>query len=119
MTQRISSTYGEAILAGFTYLLENHPEVFVVGQGLWSPWYVGNSMIDLDRRFGVDRIIDTPVSELGCTAMAVGASLCGYRPIVVHPRMDFMLFAIDPIVNQMVPYAWWTGYARSHDKIDN
>ena len=36
----------------FEYLLETYPEVFVIGQGLWSPWYVGNSMTGLDRRHG-------------------------------------------------------------------
>ena len=86
--------YGEAIY-GFDYLLSEHKDVFVIGQGLWSPWYVGNSMTDLDKKFGTDRIIDTPVSESGCTGAAVGASLTGMRPIVVHPRMDFMLYAMD------------------------
>ena len=42
--------YGTAILAAFEYLLENYPEVFVIGQGLWSPWYVGNSMTDLEKK---------------------------------------------------------------------
>ena len=55
--------YGTAILAAFEYLLENYPEVFVIGQGLWSPWYVGNSMTDLDKKFGIQRVIDTPVSD--------------------------------------------------------
>ena len=68
-------------------MLEKYPEVFVIGQGLWSPWYVGNSMTNLDKRFGTERIIDTPVSESACTGAAVGASLDGMRPIVVHPRM--------------------------------
>ena len=45
-------TYSEAILEGFKYLLDNYPEVFVIGQGLWSPWYVGNSMKDLDKIYG-------------------------------------------------------------------
>lgn len=92
--------YGEAIREAFVYLLENYPKVFAIGQGLWSPWYVGNSMTDLDKRFGKSRVIDTPVSELACTGAAVGASLCGYRPIVIHPRMDFMVLAADQIVNQ-------------------
>lgn len=92
--------YGEAIREAFIHLLRNHREVFAIGQGLWSPWYVGNSMTDLDRMFGKDRVIDTPVSELACTGAAVGASLCGYRPIVVHPRMDFMILAADQIINQ-------------------
>ena len=101
--------YGEAICEGFEYLLTNYPEVFVIGQGLWSPWYVGNSMKDLERKYGVERIIDTPVSEAACTGAAVGASLCGMKSIVVHPRMDFMLYAIDPIVNQASKWRYMFG----------
>ncbi len=92
--------YGVAIREAFEYLLCNHPEVFTIGQGLWSPWYVGNSMTDLDRKFGRERVIDTPVSELATTGAALGAALCGYRPVVVHPRIDFMLLAVDQIVTQ-------------------
>jgi pyruvate dehydrogenase E1 component beta subunit len=102
-------TYGEAILSGFRYLLSKYPEVFVIGQGLWSPWYVGNSMTGLDKEFGQERIIDSPVSELGVTGAAVGASLCGYRPIVVHPRMDFMILAMDQIVNQAAKWSHMFG----------
>ena len=36
----VKTTYSDAILSGFDYLLKNYPEVFVLGQGLWSPWYV-------------------------------------------------------------------------------
>lgn len=97
--------YGSAILAAFEYLLENYPEVFVIGQGLWSPWYVGNSMTDLDKKFGIERVIDTPVSESACTGAAVGASLAGMKPVVVHPRMDFMLYAMDAIVNQAAKWS--------------
>jgi pyruvate dehydrogenase E1 component beta subunit len=78
-------SYGGAIRQGFEHLLAHHPKVFAIGQGLWSPWYVGNSMTDLDLQFGRERIIDTPVSELACTGAALGAALCGYRPIVIHP----------------------------------
>jgi pyruvate dehydrogenase E1 component beta subunit len=92
--------YGTAILAAFEYLLENYKETFVIGQGLWSPWYVGNTMTDLDKKFGKERVIDTPVSESATTGAAIGASLAGMRPIVVHPRMDFMLYAMDAVVNQ-------------------
>ena len=101
--------YGTALLAGFEYLLEKYPEVFVIGQGLWSPWYVGNSMTDLDKKFGVERIIDTPVSESACTGAAVGASLAGMKPIVVHPRMDFMVYAMDAIVNQAAKWSHMLG----------
>jgi len=108
--------YGTAILSAFEYLLENYPEVFVIGQGLWSPWYVGNSMTDLDKKFGVERVIDTPVSESACTGAAVGASLAGMRPIVVHPRMDFMLYAMDAVVNQAAKWSHMLG-GQSHPSV--
>ena len=101
--------YGTAILAAFEYLLKKYPEVFVLGQGLWSPWYVGNTMTDLDKKFGSDRIIDTPVSESASTGAAIGASLSGMKPIVVHPRMDFMLYAMDSIVNQAAKWSHMFG----------
>ena len=102
-------TYSEAILDGFKYLLDTDNEVFIMGQGLWSPWYVGNSMKDLDKLYGKKRIIDTPVSENAVTGAAVGASLCGTKPIIVHPRMDFMLYAMDPIINQAAKWSYMFG----------
>ena len=108
MTQK-KYNYGSAICSAFEYVLENYPEAFVIGQGLWSPWYVGNSMTDLDKKFGIERVIDTPVSESACTGAAVGASLAGMKPIVVHPRMDFMLYAMDPIVNQAAKWSHMLG----------
>lgn len=102
-------SYGTAIRSAFAYLLNTYPEVVLMGQGLWSPWYVGNTMTDLDKEFGVSRVIDTPVSELGVTGAAVGAALSGLRPIVVHPRMDFMLYAMDPIVNEAAKWSHMTG----------
>jgi len=94
------TNYGHALREGFAYLLRNHPETFTIGQGLWSPWYVGNSMTDLDKEFGRSRVIDTPVSELATTGAALGAALSGRRPIVIHPRVDFFILGIDQLVNQ-------------------
>ena len=66
-------------------------------------------MNDLDKEFGTDWVIDMLVSELACIGTALGASLCGYRPIVIHPRMDFMLMATDQIVNQTAKWAHMLG----------
>ena len=100
-----TTTYAAGILEAYEYLLSNHKEFFIIGQGLWSPWYVGSSMTDLDKKFGEERVIDTPVSESATTGAAVGASLAGMKPIVVHPRMDFMLYAVDSIVNQAAKWS--------------
>ena len=101
-----TQSYADSILSAFEYLMEKHKEVFAIGQGLWSPWYVGSTMTGLDKRFGKKRVIDTPVSELGTTALAVGASIHGYRPIVIHPRMDFMVLGTDPIINQAAKWRY-------------
>lgn len=104
-------TYAEAIRTGYRYLLRKYPNVYTIGQGLWSPWYVGSSMTDLDHEFGKERVIDCPVSEGATTGMAIGSSLFGYRPIMVHPRMDFMLLATDQIVNQAAKWRHMLGGA--------
>lgn len=109
-------SYGESINHGFQYLLSNHKNVFTIGQGLWSPWYVGNSMTDLDKKFGKSRVMDTPVSEDACTAAAIGASLCGYRPIVIHPRVDFMILATNSIVNQAAKWSHMLG-GKAHPAV--
>lgn len=103
------TAYSDAIRLGFEYAMTRDPKCFAIGQGLWSPWYVGNSMKDLDKKFGKDRVIDTPVSELATTGAAVGAALNGYHPIVVHPRMDFMILAADQIVNQAAKWRHMLG----------
>lgn len=105
--------YADAIREAFGYLLETDKRCFAIGQGLWSPWYVGQSMRDLDKEFGAGRVIDTPVSELATTGAAIGASLHGYRPIVIHPRIDFMLLATDPIVNQAAKWRHMLGGATA------
>ena len=56
--------YAQGILKAHKYLLSNYKDVFVIGQGLWSPWYVGQTMKDLDKEFGKERVIDSPVSEI-------------------------------------------------------
>ena len=92
-------TYVEALNEGLTQALEQDERVLLIGQGVTSPWYVGASTKGLFDRFGPDRVIDTPVSENAITGAAVGAALAGMRPIVVHPRMDFMYYALDQICN--------------------
>ena len=56
--------YCDAIREAFEYCMDKDQRVFAIGQGLWSPWYVGRSMDNLDKRYGKERVIDTPVSEL-------------------------------------------------------
>lgn len=83
--------------------------VFIIGQGVKSPWYVGQTATGLLERFGPDRVIDTPVSENAITGAAVGSAMAGMRSVVVHPRMDFMFYAMDPIINQAANWYYMNG----------
>lgn len=102
-------SYTEAIREATEQLMEKDLKVFVMGQGVISPWYVGNTVTGLIERFGEKRIIDTPVSENGMTGVAIGAALTGMKPILVFPRMDFMYLAFDQIINQAANWSYMFG----------
>src|SRR5271170_4657722 len=102
-------TYAAAIREAHAQLLQRDARVFLIGQGLSSPWYAGGSLDQLDRDFGGERLLDTPVSENAVTGMAIGAALAGMRPIVFHPRMDFLLLAADPVINQAANWSYLFG----------
>ena len=101
--------YALAINEALHQKMAEDVDVFIIGQGLKSPWYVGDTARGLLTKFGEHRVIDTPVSENTVTGAAVGAALSGMKSIVVHPRMDFMLYAIDPIVNQAANWYYMNG----------
>jgi pyruvate/2-oxoglutarate/acetoin dehydrogenase E1 component len=105
--RRIS--YAEAINEALHQMLEKDERVFLIGQGVTSPWYVGTTTVGLVDQFGPERIIDTPVSENGVTGVAVGAALAGMRPVLAHPRMDFMYYAMDQIANHAANWHYMFG----------
>ena len=101
-------TYVEAINETLHQMIEKDEKVFLIGQGVTSPWYVGTTTVGLIERFP-ERVIDTPVSENGITGAAVGAALAGMRPILVHPRLDFMYYAMDQIANHAANWYYMFG----------
>lgn len=102
-------SYSLAINEALHQMMAADDAVFLIGQGVKSPWYVGNTAQGLLERFGEQRVIDTPVSENAVTGAAVGAALAGMRPVVVHPRVDFMLYAMDPIINEAGNWMYMNG----------
>ncbi len=90
-------------------LMESDERVILLGVGVNSPWYVGDSCKGLSDRFGDLRVIDIPVAENGITGVTVGAALAGMRPIMTHPRMDFMYLAFDQIFNHAAHWHYMLG----------
>lgn len=101
--------YSEAIKEGAEQMMGKDDSVFLIGQGVTSPWYVGSSCEGLLEKFGAERVIDTPISENAVSGVAGGAAMAGMKPILVHPRMDFMYLATDQIINQISNWYYMFG----------
>ena len=102
-------SYAQAINEALHQMIGKDERISLIGQGVTSPWYVGATTVGLFDRFGSQRIIDTPVSENGVSGVAVGAALAGMRPILTHPRMDFMYYAMDQIANSAASWYYMFG----------
>ena len=102
-------SYVEAVNEALHQIIEKNNQVFLIGQGVTSPWYVGSTTVGLINRFGPKRIIDTPTSENCITGVALGAALAGMHPIMCYPRMDFMYYAMDQIANHIANWHYMFG----------
>jgi pyruvate/2-oxoglutarate/acetoin dehydrogenase E1 component len=75
------------------------PNVVVFGLDVDDPKAIQGTTRGLVERFGPERVFGTPLSEDAMTGAAVGMALAGLRPIHVHIRMDFLLLAMNQLVN--------------------
>ena len=92
-------TYPEAISEALEQEMERDPTVIVMGMGVDDPKRILGTTAGLLEKYGPQRIFDTPLAEDGMTGVAIGAALAGLRPVHVHIRMDFLLLALNQIVN--------------------
>jgi len=101
--------YSEAIKEAQQEALASDESVFIIGQGVDNPWCVGTTTKGIYEKFGSERVIDVPISENAMTGAAIGAAMAGMRPIVFHPRMDFMYLAMDQIINHCAHWRYMFG----------
>ncbi|MGL4552071.1 MAG: alpha-ketoacid dehydrogenase subunit beta [Gemmataceae bacterium] len=92
-------SYVEAIREATALEMERDPAVVLFGLDVDDPKAIQGTTKGLVERFGADRVFGTPLSEDAMTGAAVGMALAGLRPIHVHIRMDFLLLAINQLVN--------------------
>ena len=93
-------TYAEAIREAMAIAMEADPRVFTFGEDIGTYGGAFGVTGDLVHRFGADRVMDTPISELGMAGVAVGAALTGMKPVLEFQFSDFSLLASEQIVNQ-------------------
>jgi pyruvate dehydrogenase E1 component beta subunit len=91
--------FREALREAMSEEMRRDPSVFLMGEEVAEyngAYKVSQGMLD---EFGPERVIDTPISELGFAGVGVGAAMNGLRPIIEFMTFNFSLVAIDQVIN--------------------
>ena len=106
-------TYSQALREGIEQEMDRDPSVIVMGMGVDDCKGIYGTTLGLVKKFGAGRVFDTPLAEDGMTGAAIGAALGGLRPVHVHIRMDFLLLAMNQLVNIAAKSRYMSGGAVS------
>ena len=102
----------EALRQGIREEMERDPRVFCLGEDIGVTGGFGGAFtvtLGLSDQFGHERILDTPISELGFVGAAVGAAMGGLVPIVDVQYGDFLFLAMDQLANQAAKMCYMSG----------
>lgn len=102
-------SYIQAVNEALSRELETRPEVVVFGEDVGFAGGIFGASRGLQKRYGVERVFDTPISESAILGSAVGAAMMGMKPIVEIMWADFLLVALDQIINQAANVRYITG----------
>lgn len=105
----IEMSYSEAIKDALDIAMKADERVILMGEDIGV--YGGAFQVtgDLVHTYGEDRVMDTPISELGGAGVAVGAALTGLRPVFEFQFSDFATLAMEQIVNQAAKVRYMLG----------
>lgn len=106
--ERVEVTMLEAINTTLGEEMDRDPDVIILGEDVGRFGGAFKVTAGLYDRFGPDRVIDTPISEIAMVGSAVGAALMGKRPIVELQYTDFVYSGLDQLVNEAAKYHWKT-----------
>lgn len=99
----------EAIRQAIDEEMTRDPGVFVIGEEVAEyngAYKVTKGMLD---KWGADRIIDTPIAELGFAGLGVGTAMCGLRPIVEFMSFNFSFVGCDQIISHAIKMHYMSG----------
>jgi len=101
--------YWEALSEGLVQAMERDSSIFIAGTAVdYASGIFGSTVAALER-FGPGRVFDTPSMENALTGIAIGAAAMGKRPVIVHPRNDFMFLAFDQLINLAAKWKYMFG----------
>src|SRR6267378_1029643 len=92
-------SYVEAVREATDQEMARDPSVIVFGLDVDDPKAIQGTTRGLLEKYGSERVFGTPLSEDAMTGVAIGAALAGLRPVHVHIRMDFLMLAMNQLIN--------------------
>lgn len=101
--------YREAIKEAVIEEMDRDPGVFLIGEDIGVYGGAFRAYKGLLKKYGPERVVNTPISEVGIVGAAVGAALTGQRPVAELMFIDFAALAMDQIVNQAAKIRYMTG----------
>jgi pyruvate/2-oxoglutarate/acetoin dehydrogenase E1 component len=105
-------TIAEALRQAIREEMERDPRVFCIGEDIGVEGGFGGAFtvtLGLSKEFGHERILDTPISEIGIAGVAIGAAMAGLRPIADVQYGDFLFCMMDQLVNQAAKMTYMSG----------
>lgn len=103
-------TYRDALKEALREEMQRDERVFLIGEDIADPFGSAYKVTTgLSKEFGLERVIQTPISELGFTGASVGAALTGMRPVEELMYVDFTPLAMDQIANQAAKIRYMSG----------
>jgi len=102
-------TYRDALNQALREEMQRDPSVFLMGEevGVYQGAYkVSRGLLE---EFGAQRVVDTPIAELGFAGIGVGAAMAGLRPVIEFMTWNFALLALDQIVNAAAKMLYMSG----------
>src|SRR5260370_29121530 len=92
-------SYVDAVREATDQEMACDPAVVIFGLDVDDPKAIQGTTRGLLEKYGASRVFGTPLSEEAMTGAAIGMALAGLRPIHVHIRMDFLLLAMNQLIN--------------------
>ena len=105
----VDIAFREAVTMAMSEEMRRDDSVFLIGEDVGASGGIFKCSEGMLDEFGPERVIDSPISEVGFVGMSVGAAMTGMRPITELMFNDFSLMTMDQLVNQAAKIRYMTG----------
>ena len=105
--------FSESINEAMILSMKKDKNIICYGLGMDDPKRVFGTTKNLREKFGSKRVFDVPASENALTGIGIGAALNGLRPVMVHQRLDFFLYAMDQLINGAAKWSYIFGGTKT------